>query len=115
MDGKVDFQKILPTGKASRISTQELENITGLTSRELRKEIAKARAEGELIMSSTTGGYFLPADRTEVEECYRSLRARGINILKAAKGAFRWLKEADVPGYHQKTIEEFLDEIEGEI
>lgn len=79
----------LKTGKKNALSTTYLMNCTGISSeREFRKQIAAERASGLLIMSSKSGGYYLPADREEllryVRETEKAIRSLQLS-LKSAK------------------------------
>lgn len=72
----------LKTGKENALSTVYLMNITGITSeREFRKQIAIEREAGLLIISSKSGGYYLPANRQELLH-YVSETEKAINSLK---------------------------------
>lgn len=56
--------KFIPEGKINAISTKELMQITNLTQRNICSLIEKARNSGEVILSSSKGGYWQP-DYTE--------------------------------------------------
>ena len=89
-NGNSDFviARLLPIGKENAISTEELVRVTGCTSsRELQQYIAQERKRGALICSSTTGGYFQPATRHELEEFCKSLENRAGNTIVAIQGA----------------------------
>lgn len=106
-----DYTKILPTGKENAISTNELAVLMGFSdSRALQADIAKARENGQVILSSVQGGYFLPASDDEVREFIGALQARAIGTFKALKSAREYLKE----NREQITFDEmgaFTDEI----
>ena len=92
--GITDYTKILPTGKENAISTDELTILLGFAdARGLQTDIAKSRNTGQVILSSVQGGYYLPADDSEVEEFVAVLRARAINTFRALKSAREYLKE----------------------
>lgn len=104
-----DYTKILPIGKENAISKNELAVLMGFSdSRTLQADIAKARDNGQVILSSTSGGYYLPANDDEVQEFVAVLRARAINTFKALKSARKYLKE-------DKTQMSFEDISEDEI
>lgn len=87
-----DYTVILPTGKENAISTNELAVIMGFgDSRSLQADIAKSRNAGQIILSSTSGGYYLPANDEEVQEFVAVLRARAINTFRALKSAREYL------------------------
>lgn len=90
----IDYNTILPKGKKNAISAKELAEKLGFPSvRVLQKNIEKARAEGVLILSSTTGGYYLPENDAEIEEFVATLRSRAIGIFKAIKAARQYMNE----------------------
>lgn len=83
-----DYTAILPKGKENAVSTGELCMILGFeNSRALQADIAKSRDAGQIILSATTGGYYLPKDDAEIEEFVAVLRARAINTFKALRSA----------------------------
>lgn len=87
---------LLPIGKKNAVSTEELVRIIGCTSsRELQQYIAQERKAGAVICSSTTGGYYLPANRTEIAEFCKSLESRAENTIVAIQSAKRALKESE--------------------
>lgn len=87
---------LLPVGKENAISTEDLVNLTGCSSaRELQQYIAQERKAGEVICSSTTGGYFLPESRWEIEEFRRSLKNRAENTLVAIESAEKALNSPE--------------------
>ena len=89
-----DYTKILPVGKENAISTDELIVLLGFTdARGLQMDIAKARDNGQVILSSTSGGYYLPANDEEVREFIGALQARAIGTFRALKSAREYLKE----------------------
>lgn len=95
---------LLPVGKENAISTEDLVNLTGCSSaRELQQYIAQERKAGAVICSSTTGGYFLPANHAEVAEFCKSLENRAKNTFIAIQSARRAL---EVPEGQQSIVEE---------
>ena len=83
---------LLPVGAENAISTQTLVSLSGCSSaRQLQDRIAAERANGALILSATSGGYFLPDEgekgRLEMQEYIATLHARAINTLRAAQSA----------------------------
>ena len=94
--GKTEFpiMNLLPVGKENAISTAELVCLSQCgTARELQERIALERKKGALICSSTTGGYFRPANKSETAEFCRSLENRAKNTLLAIEGAKRALAQ----------------------
>ena len=89
-----DYTKILPIGKANAVTTNDLTVLMGFSdSRALQADISRARNAGQVILSSTAGGYYLPCNDSEVEEFIAVLRARAINTFRALKSAREYLKE----------------------
>ncbi len=83
-----DYTKILPTGKENAITSNELTRVMGFdNTRSLQADIAKSREAGQVILSCSTGGYYLPANDREIEEFISVLRARAINTFKALRSA----------------------------
>jgi len=87
---------LLPTGRDHAISTKDLMNMVGCESaRELQKYIAAERKAGAVILSSTSGGYYLPANRLEIREFCKSLEHRAINTLAALRSAKKALEDTE--------------------
>lgn len=71
----------LKHGKENAMSIEALQGITlGFDKRKIMSIIQKERAEGEIILASSTGGYFLPDEgekgTAEIQEYYRIHSAR---------------------------------------
>lgn len=97
-NGNSDFviAELLPVGKENAISTEELVKLIGCSSaRELQQYIAQERKAGAVICSSTTGGYFLPANRMEIIKFCNSLRNRAKNTIVAIESAQNALKSSE--------------------
>lgn len=94
--GKSTLQGIvalLPCGEENAISTQALVQLAGCSSvRQLQKQIEAERAQGALILSSSAGGYFLPADRAEIRRYEVTLRRRALSTLRTLRVARQALK-----------------------
>ena len=93
--GKTEFpiMNLLPTGKENAISTTELVRLTGCKSaRDLQERIAYERNHGAVICSGSGRGYWKPKDRQEIQEFVRTMDARALNTLRAAKSARAVLK-----------------------
>ena len=87
----------LKKGAENALSTTELVQLVGCsTPRRLQMLVSSERENGELILSSTSGGYFLPDDGEkgiqEIQRFVDQLRARAINTLRAAAAAKRQLR-----------------------
>ena len=80
----------LPTGKENAIPSKTLAEILGFdTVRELQKAIERERQAGGVILSTCTegGGYFLPANETEIREFIRTLSNRAKNTRRSMESA----------------------------
>lgn len=98
---------LLPVGKENAVSTEDLVRAVGCSSaRELQQCIAQERNAGAIICSSTTGGYYLPANHAEIAEFCKTLESRAVNTLKALRSARRAMRMTD----GQQLIEEGRDE-----
>jgi len=90
--GQGPVSKYLRHGEANATSTADLVELVGCgTVRQLQGLIRAERESGVLILSSTTGGYFLPAEgpegREEIQRYIATLRARAISTLRTMQPA----------------------------
>lgn len=93
--GKTVFpiMSLLPVGKENAISTVELVRLSGCKSvRDLQEHIAYERNHGAVICSGSGRGYWRPKDRQEIQEFVKTMDARALNTLRAAKSAKAVLK-----------------------
>ena len=86
------IEKTIPRGAANAISTADLVELAGCkTKRQLQNMIAAERARGALILSSTSGGYFLPAPgqegREELRRFVATLQSRAVSTLRTLQEA----------------------------
>lgn len=89
---------ILPIGKKNAIGRKELVNLSGLSDRQLRNQIAAERREGALILSSTDSehsGYFRPASADELRRFVASMTRRGKATFAAIAQARKALKSIE--------------------
>lgn len=86
---------LLPTGKENAISTKELMHLTGCNSPRLLCKLIERERENVVICSSTSGGYYKPANKAELREFERTLNGRAMGILHSLKSARRALREFD--------------------
>ena len=80
------ISEYLPTGKENAIPSRALADMLGFdTVRELQKAIERERQSGAVILSTCTegGGYFLPANETEIREFIRTLSNRAKNTRRS--------------------------------
>lgn len=88
------IKELLLTGKENAIESQRLADLAGCKSiRELQQVIAAERAAGAVILSSTTGGYYLPANKQEIREFCMTLESRSRNTFAALESARKALRE----------------------
>ena len=103
------ISSFLPSGKKNAVNSTDLMELLNIPSkRELRHIIARARENGEIILSDSNG-YYLPAHGEEglkeIVDCVRVLRAKGISTLKAAAAIKKPLNDI----YGQQVIEALGD------
>lgn len=75
---------LLHPGAENAISRRDLMALTGLSDRELRREIEAERRSGTPILSDNQHGYYMPSNPTERDRCVRSLRRRAKEIETTA-------------------------------
>ena len=90
--GRTDPQGIsdyLMHGAVNAVPLRELERVTGLDGRIIRRMIQKERAAGACICVDNKTGYFLADSEAEREACARSMfeRAREVAATAAAIAA----------------------------
>lgn len=82
------IMSILPEGKENSISSEDLAQLTGCKSvRELQERIASERNRVALICSGSGKGYWRPKNRQEIQEFVKTMDARALNTLRAARSA----------------------------
>lgn len=70
-------------GQAKGIHVKNLEALTGVTGRELRKLISELRNEGVAICGKPETGYFMAETAQELDEfCIKYLEQRAMHSLK---------------------------------
>lgn len=75
----------LLSGRENGLHLKDLVKITGLSEREVRKQIHFERRQHIPIISDNRNGYFLPGSPQERAACVHSMRHRASEILAAAK------------------------------
>mgnify|MGYP002768821204 CR=1 FL=1 len=90
----IDF---IPVGRANAITADELAARTGVTKREVRKQILYARCNGEPICSSSEsgnfGGYYLPSNTKEAQVYYRQQTRRINSGMRALSAVEAYINE----------------------
>lgn len=108
-----DYEHFLPRGAENAIPTHILVALMGFPStRELRKDIAKSRAAGQVIASSSKGGYFIPATDAELEQFVATMRKKAISTFLAIRSARQLLKENKQQMNLEDFIQSEIDDIE---
>ncbi|MFR5889225.1 MAG: hypothetical protein ACLUFK_12030 [Oscillospiraceae bacterium] len=67
------------------MTNEQLSRLTGIDKRTIQSLISAERLRGVPICSDTVNGFYMPADDEEKARCVRSLRRRGIEILRVAE------------------------------
>ena len=90
-----DYTELLPKGKRNDVYGAELaRQLCFKDTRLLRKDIARARAEGQIICSSARG-YYLPETREEIQEFIRLMEGHARCIFGSLRSARRALRQID--------------------
>ncbi len=91
------IEELIPCGKVNAVSREWLAGATGMTDREVRREIANAREERKVVILSRSdgAGYYrpLPEDADDLNLFVRREKARALSILKGLTAAKRLQKE----------------------
>lgn len=83
-------EALLLRGEGNAIPTARLVQLAGMRdARQLQAQIEHERLGGALILSKggSGGGYFLPADRSEIVKYEKTLRRRALSTLRTIKSA----------------------------
>lgn len=80
---------LLNPGQAHAVTLRDLESMTGLDGRTVRRMIAAERRAGAAILSDNESGYYLPASEEEKARFVRSMRHRAGEIMRAADAVER--------------------------
>lgn len=101
---------LLLRGAENAISTQTLVRLAGCSpARQLQGRISAERAQGAVILSSSTGGYFLPdagiKGKREIRDYIATMEARSQNTLRAAESAKAALKGLEGNSVEAQTCE----------
>ena len=76
---------LLSHGAENGVTLCHLEKLTGLSGREVRRQIERERRRGIPILSDNMSGYFLPSSEDEKARCVRSMKGRAREILRTAR------------------------------
>ena len=82
--------ELLENGRKTKM---ELINLTGLSEREITRQVEKERQAGEIILSdSGCAGYYLPENSEDVQMFVRSMSRRARRIMLSTRSARQYLK-----------------------
>ena len=84
--GQIQIADLLMHGADHALPLRHLVQLTGMKSRDLRRQIQRERRAGVPILSDNVSGYFLPASDFERQRFVQSMRgrAREIEAIAAA-------------------------------
>lgn len=90
--------EILTEGKENARTGRELRNLLHITARDLTAAIEKERRDGQPICASTGSnpGYYLAADKEEMQQYCNSLMRRAGEIHKTRRACIKTI--AKLPG-----------------
>ncbi len=92
-------------GRANAIHLHELERLSGLDSRSLRKIIELMRRNGECICSDETG-YYRPETLSELEKYIKRVEATAKSLFYTLKTARAEFKKMGGVEYEQMSFDE---------
>ena len=93
---RLTIMELLQEGEKNSISAKELAKYYNCDTRSITQEIHNLRRSGKVILSVNTGvnkGFFLPADRAEVEGFAKTMHSRLKQIKLATLSAEKYLSE----------------------
>ena len=96
--GQRSISELLGIGAENGMANEQLSRLTGIDKRTIQSLISAERLRGVPICSDTVNGFYMPADDEEKARCIRSLRRRGIEILRVAEAMNR------IPGDGQMEL-----------
>lgn len=94
---RLNLIEMLREGEENSITAKALAEFCNCDTRTITQEIHNLRRSGEVILSINNGinnGFFLPANRNEVERFARTMHSRLRNIKIATLSAEKYLTEA---------------------
>ena len=97
--GQRSIAELLAVGAENGLTSRQLSQLTGLDTRTIQARISAERLSGVPICSDTLNGFNMPSNDEEKARCIRSLRRRGIEILRVAEAMNR------IPGDGQMELE----------
>lgn len=82
----------IPVGAQNAVSRHHLSNLTGMTDRDVREAIAKAREHYCICNMQDGKGYYIPESIEEATKYYKQEMSRYINIDRSLAGTRAFLK-----------------------
>lgn len=98
---RVRISDLLQRGSANGLTLSDLERLTGLEGREIRRRINRERRDVTLIMADNIHGYFLPESGDDVRRFIRSMSSRAKEIVAVCRAA----EDALIKSEGQETVE----------
>ena len=97
------IETLLPHGMENAVAAADLARLAGCRdARELRRRVAAERANGALVLSLPSVGYFLPDEgekgRREADHFIRSMASRARQTMRATAAARDYLTSEDSDG-----------------
>lgn len=96
--GQRSIAELLAVGAENGLTSRQLSQLTVLDTRTIQARISAERLSGVPICSDTLNGFYMPSNDEEKARCIRSLRRRGIEILRVAEAMNR------IPGDGQMEL-----------
>lgn len=86
------IRRMIGTGEENAVKCKALEEVTGLTGREVKSHIESLRRSGIVICSSNSG-YFYPARRFELQNFIVKERRRANSIRRTLRSSERMFQK----------------------
>lgn len=96
---------MIPVGRENAVSRAQLCIKTGMTDRQMRREIHQLRRDHCILNVQDGNGYFRPTEKDAalVRRFVLQEKSRALSGLWASKGAKEWLKERGNMGAEQNN------------
>lgn len=94
----------IPKGKENAISREKLSQITGLSDRKMRQEIANARRDTCIINNQDNKGYYIPDNKEEVRRYIKQEEHRAKSIFANLSGARNYLNKLENQMYFADVV-----------
>lgn len=87
----------IPVGKENAVLLKNLAMILGVSPRETKRRVQRLRDDGCVILSSSSGGYFIPSSDEDglrdVKHYIKMMEAQAKSRFIRVKSAKRWMQE----------------------